>query len=344
MVLRFLQLWLYLFSVSLIAVGQTDFKYIDNYVSNPRFLQYNDHEELAKSLTREFSQDSSKARAIYAWIAQNIRYDTKGFFSGTIVQRSPDDILLEKSAVCHGYTQLFQAMAQAVNIETYIVHGYSKGYKYSMTGDIEKQPDHAWVVMKIDNQWQLLDPTWAAGFIDESGKFVIKYKPQYFFTPPKVFILRHLPADPMWQLLNNPISLQVFKKEEKKIIAFLENDAFVFDYKDSIEGWVNLPPIEQNLKSARNEYHFKKDNPEVLGFAYMEYAYSLFVELGDNRNDLPARVLLEQEKSMLEIYELAAYYLKKSKHQKAKQALEICLQNISACKANIESLRKFLSQ
>ena len=66
---------------------------------------------------------------------------------------------------------------------------------------------HAWCMVFIDNKWSLYDPTWDAG---QSVSFNQPVNTIYFKVSPSVFIQSHMPFDPMFQLLNYPLTYKEF--------------------------------------------------------------------------------------------------------------------------------------
>lgn len=166
---------------------------------------------LAKYLTDPFSRDDEKARVIFRWVAENIDYDVKGFFSGKIDRESSGDILKSRKAVCEGYSGLFEQLARAAGLEVVSISGYAKGYGYSSGGKIPDRTNHAWNAVKIGGAWKLLDCTWGAGHVGDQREYVRKFTPHYFFTPPSEFIYDHFPEDPRWQLLEKPVTRDEFR-------------------------------------------------------------------------------------------------------------------------------------
>ena len=166
---------------------------------------------LAKYLTDPFSRDDEKARAIFRWVAENIDYDVKGFFSGRIKRESSGNVLKSRKAVCEGYSGLFEQLARAAGLEVVSISGYAKGYGYSSGGKIPDRTNHAWNAVKIGGEWKLLDCTWGAGHVGDQHDFIRKFTPHYFFTTPSEFIYDHLPEDPRWQLLEKPITRDEFQ-------------------------------------------------------------------------------------------------------------------------------------
>ena len=102
-----------------------------------------------------------KVRAIHDYVASVATYDsdaaeliTAGKTDGRMVQQSQEayGILVAGSAVCNGYAQAFQAMAQAADVPTVIVTGEaSSGVT---TGA------HAWNKVLVNGVWRVVDVTW----------------------------------------------------------------------------------------------------------------------------------------------------------------------------------------
>ena len=185
---------------------------------------------LAKYLTDPFSRDDEKARAIFRWVAENIDYDVKGFFSGRIKRESSGNVLKSRKAVCEGYSGLFEQLARAAGLEVVSISGYAKGYGYSSGGKIPDRTNHAWNAVKIGGKWKLLDCTWGAGHVDDQREYVRKFTPHYFFTPPSEFIYDHFPEDPHWQLLEKPVS-----RDEFRLLVYLRPKYFEIGMHDISE-------------------------------------------------------------------------------------------------------------
>jgi len=159
-------------------------------------------EELATLLSQNANTEMEKALIIYAWVAQHITYDVPSFLDAVNNGNYPDvnaqKVLSDRITICSGYSNLYFALAEAMDLESVIVAGYAKG----ATAAQEEFQDinHAWNAVKIDSGWYLLDATWGAGsVIDE--QFKPNYKPYYFATSPSQFINTHFPVDNGWQLL-----------------------------------------------------------------------------------------------------------------------------------------------
>ncbi len=165
---------------------------------------------LAAYLVKPARDEREKARAIFRWIAANIDYDADSYFRNGHTPNNVGDVLSSGKAVCDGYANLFKQLADKVGLETVMISGETKGYAYHTRGRLGLV-GHAWNAVKIEGQWQLLDSTWGAGYLDGRNKrFVREFEPHYFLPAPSAFIFDHFPDDKHWQLLSKPVSKQAF--------------------------------------------------------------------------------------------------------------------------------------
>jgi len=167
-------------------------------------------ESLALKLGENANTDAEKATAIWDYITDNISYDVDTYFSGAETATSAEATLIKGTAICIGYANLFQALAEAMDLQSAIVGGYAKEYSYT-EGSVFQSLNHAWNAVQIDGAWQLIDSTWGAGYMDNEGVFVKCLNESWYRTPPEHFIFTHLPEDSGWQLLPSIITKQWFE-------------------------------------------------------------------------------------------------------------------------------------
>jgi transglutaminase/protease-like cytokinesis protein 3 len=173
-------------------------------------------EKLAELINANFTVKEDKAIAAYIWIASNIKYDVKGFFSGTYNEavnfqaRSEAELLekrkeyesklIEKTlknqiGVCNNYSKLYKRICDLTGVECIIENGFSK----TMISDIGRTPqipNHAWNKVKIGEEWRGVDATWGAGNVDfEKQKFMPDFTYNYCLVPLQKINLNHLSSD-----------------------------------------------------------------------------------------------------------------------------------------------------
>ena len=174
-------------------------------------------DDLAQKIQSDFSTDFGKARAIFSWLAFNVRYDVKSYLhpkpAKKIKYKTEEERLLKvkqqydkmiakvlhkQKAVCSGYSELFNYVALQVGLESQVNVGDAKTRVYDI-GRRRVKVSHAWNSVKIDGVWRLIDATWGAGHINlKKEKFYHHFNPLYFDTPPKLFFTEHYPAKGLW--------------------------------------------------------------------------------------------------------------------------------------------------
>ena len=169
-------------------------------------------EKLADRIEKDFDSDAERARAIYSWIAFNIRYDYNAYLNPPRVQgfsysteaekqrkiKQLNDNLIQKAfnskkAVCEGFTALYQNLAEQVGLKCEIVKGDSKT-RLADIGRKNTSSNHAWNMVLINKKWRLIDVTWGQGYYDSNkGRMVNDFNPIYFDTDPDYFFAKHFP-------------------------------------------------------------------------------------------------------------------------------------------------------
>lgn len=299
---------------------------------------------LAEHLNKNAETDLEKVRAYFVWITHNVNYDTKIFFSNSPNPKTKAiDALKTRKGVCQGYSELFKELCEYSNIQCFLISGYSKGYGFDAKRKLTNS-DHAWNVVFIDEKWQLIDATWGAGYVDSDKKFVSNFHEEFFLANPNKFIFKHLPTDPMWQLLPCPININDYLKSDTEIKEVLQsNSEICFHFNDTIQAYLKLNKIEQQVESAERSFRFNPENYEVTGYAYLNLGYELSQSIQALYDANQHQQALDENKQILKINEKAYYYLNKSKSDQAKQAAKICKQNMELMKKNIKSLESFLN-
>lgn len=192
--------------------------------------------EIAKYLTRNLENPTDKARAIYYWIACNIRYDLsmlnhpKPYHNA---QELVDEVLVRRQGVCQNYAELFHVCCTAVGLKSYVIVGYTR----DSLGKVNPL-GHAWNALEIGNNYSLIDVTWAAGYV-QNGVYVHRFRDHYFMQSPSAFIHTHIPFDPIWQFSTTPILHANFIKGDFST----SNSALTYNYKDSIKAMEKMTSL-----------------------------------------------------------------------------------------------------
>ncbi|KRD09941.1 transglutaminase [Flavobacterium sp. Root901] len=241
-------------------------------------------EELAERINDDFKSDYDKARAIYSWIAFNIKYDynaylnpprTQGFSYSTEAEKQRkikelNDRLFQKAfsskkAVCEGFTTLYQHLAELSGLKSEIIRGDSK-ISVRDIGRKNISSNHAWNIVLIERKWRLIDVTWGQGYFDSSkGRMVTDFSPVYFDTDPDYFFAKHFPDSGSYlgdklnkeDFLNGPL---IYNKTIEYDFQIKSPNSGIIEakYGDKIEVEI------KNLTKSDQVFYLNKRNQPVL--------------------------------------------------------------------------------
>lgn len=200
------------------------FASIDRHSRNAPSSATTSIQNLANYLQQKAVTDLEKARAIYIWITDNIRYDDNSFNKGTYPNGNADYVLTNRTAVCNGYSNLFLALGTEMGIEVKKISGYSKGYRYKK-GKRFYKTDHAWNIVKINGGWKIFDSTWGTGYgEDVNGKLISskKFNDYWFNVDPFEAIFNHFPKEREQSFVQPLISLRQYEQLPKLGKSYFE--------------------------------------------------------------------------------------------------------------------------
>jgi hypothetical protein len=216
--------------------------------------------DIAEYVKQNFNSDRKKLRAIYTWVASNIKYDTD---SANIINMGPDPeakitaALRRRRGVCENYAAIFNDICVRCGVTSFVVDGYTK-----QNSSVDKT-GHTWCAVFIDNNWLLCDPTWDEG----TGNT------KYFLVQPSEMIATHMPFDPMWQLLDHPVSHRGFYNGN----IYTDKNQPFFNYADSISAYIKMDSLQKLRSTAfrieksglynnmvKNRHDFTKMNIEII--------------------------------------------------------------------------------
>ena len=168
------------------------------------------------------------------------------------------------------------SLTRACGLQAERISGYTKSYSYRSGDSFKgKQSNHAWNAVKINSRWQLLDVTWAAGYVNDGHQFVRRFSGHYFLTPPEEFILDHFPENPQWQLLAEPVKMEQYELMVKFREPYFElglqvvsNPCAIIEVSDHSEAVVQFKNKERAQLTGRLYYPVDEKNQthsEVTG-------------------------------------------------------------------------------
>ncbi|RYC65943.1 hypothetical protein CHU98_g258 [Xylaria longipes] len=138
------------------------------------------------------------------------------FFGKCVKGRDVNETIFLGKAVCQGYAEVYQAIAQRAGLQCVVVGGHGKGYGYTPLTRGQAPPPrdptgHAWNAVCIDNgEWKLIDACWGAGSVGDE-KFHKNFNPKMFTVSNEQFGHSHFPSNDRY-----------FYREDGRILSWEE--------------------------------------------------------------------------------------------------------------------------
>lgn len=220
---------------------EIDTSFIQNKKANHQInSQFQSTAEVADYFLLKYSTETARINGIYSWVTRNIRYDKTGTFAlnaGPDKRAKIDVAFAQRRGVCENFSAIFNDICHKAGFESFIIEGITRINNRVQDGA------HAWVTVKVNNEWTFFDPTWDAG----GGS-------AYFMVSPEEFIGTHLPFDPLWQFLKYPEYAEMKKGERSKE---------PFYYKDSLTAWMQMDSIGKLESAVRRILNTSTKNRNV---------------------------------------------------------------------------------
>lgn len=257
------RLFIFFFFVHTTIFAQ-DFSAVDHVVD--AYPRYTKPESLANKIKSDFRTDLNKARAIFKWLANNIRYNLEELYNPRIsyrysysseeerlqkIQAIKDkivkDAFLTKLGVCEEYAQSFKKVADLIGLESQVIKGNVRN-SVRQIGMNPKGTNHAWNLVKINNRWIILDATWAAGYLF-NGRWVKSFNDYFFDIDHKKIGKTHYPDDRKWRVLLNSGNINTFYIQPIYSPTFLKSDLELVSPKSGIIQLNNSKKIELKIRN-----------------------------------------------------------------------------------------------
>ncbi len=216
---------------------------------------------IAGYINAHFTSDEQKIRTNYNWVISNLKYDkdSANIINGGIDHEAKVTVALKRrKGVCENFAAIFNDICWKTGLSSFVVNGYTK-----QSGRVDKS-GHSWCAVFINKNWYLFDPTWDAGNA---------INPEYFMVQPPDFISSHMPYDPLWQLLNYPVSHEQFYSGN---FSGKNNAPFV-NYQDSVAAYLLMDSLHKFKSTAlriqnqglynpriKDNYNYVKMNLEII--------------------------------------------------------------------------------
>ncbi len=148
-------------------------------------------EEIVSDIIKEDMTDYEKELAIHDYIVKNYKYDYENYINDTLPDESytPYGLLIKGTGVCQAYAEVTKLLLNRVGIECDVVVGTSR------------DENHAWNIVKLDDEYYMLDVTWNDPTTEEEGEEEYVYY-DYFNLTQEQFLKDHSWDTSKWPVAN----------------------------------------------------------------------------------------------------------------------------------------------
>lgn len=238
-----------------IAQSSREFHHVDSVaLTIPEPLTYST-DEISAWVNERFEKNKDRLRAYFTWLAHHIAYDLKDnrdslaedeldeFIEGTLIWRK---------GRCQAYAEVMHELCTKSGIPSQVVSGVVIPFPG------EPLATHAWIAAFYDDDWHLIDPTYAAGYVIDN-QFNREFDDAFFDSDPDEIIKTHYPYDPIWQMKSYPASMTSFFRKPDTLLT----GQLFFNFNDSIQHHLSLPKKEQYIAIKRRALVWCENIPIV---------------------------------------------------------------------------------
>lgn len=269
----------------------------DSKIDYTNFTHYKNIKLLAEAAKKASDDKKEQLNILLHWAIKNITGDSDRFFNGG-EQQNIETTIKRGKGLCEEYTLIFNEYCKLLNISSIRVDGYVKPFEFKENDKLQRA-NHTWNAVYLDQRWYICDLFWSTSTLDSKNVFKNKINPRYFLSEGDVFIEDHLPCDPIFQFLDNPIKIEAFTNLIKGYNKDFKREESI-NYDTEIKKLLLLNKNELKLTIARNTYNYNKDNPNSL----IEELYNFGVEIINNKSSTSkqltrAKAFFKEAKSLI---------------------------------------------
>lgn len=222
-------------------------------------------DSLAMYIDSRCSGDREKVEAVYSWITHHLSYNLYTTFTSRheaySEERELSRTLRTREGVCRQFALLFARLSERMCIPAFVVSGYTR----SAGGGIMPEP-HDWAAALIDGRWYFYDPTFGMGYVKDY-KFIRRPLMDFCHVAPERMVQTHMPYDPIWQLLDHPLTYDEFDCGARQGAT-----TAVCHYNDSIRLHLRQSRLQRLTASHRRALHNGKGNRLTLYYLQLTEA------------------------------------------------------------------------
>lgn len=230
--------------------------------------------DVSDFINKNFDSAELRCRAIFKWLIKNIELNADTvFYYGS--QKNSRQIIEEafnsRKTFPNGYAIVFDTLCKLSGVITQIIPGVVNGgspnppidwisgigtmtssmhqrnaqTNIQSLGNIKRRvktgvEGHLWNAVYINEKWHFVDVVWGAGYMD-GKQFMAKINTFYFLAGGRDLVKTHHPADPIWQLVESPITLSQFCDKKFQYTSHEPK----WNCHDSIDVWLKAEPISR---------------------------------------------------------------------------------------------------
>jgi len=223
--------------------------------------------KLTANVTKDMSSEEDKVLAIHEWVTHQLKWKNSKAYETSY--KTVKKALFKRKGPASSYVILFDEMCKFAKIESEIVRGnVTPEYSVNYDPKAYEISNHSWNAVKINGSWFVIDVTFDAGYIKKKKypvkKFIeknikipypggikrfyfIKKKSKFVHKPSRDYYLKnqemmetHFPLMPMWQLSEDTISSNIYRKKlwERKAHIKSSSGEYEYDYNKEIDDYV----------------------------------------------------------------------------------------------------------
>lgn len=283
---------LFLFFLATTIVSAQDFSLIEEKVNSyPKFSKI---ERLAQQIASDFKIEEQQVKAVFYWLAHNIRYDLDGYYNPkqkrisfryrneqerleklqAIKDNIVNETLITRKAICEGYAQTFAKICSILQIENEVIKGYIRNSSNDIANP-KTNSNHAWNAVKLNGKWIYIDATWAAGVVN-NNRWQPSFNAYYFNFPKEKYFKTHFPEKKLWQLRVGRMDKKDFYNQPIYDAVFLQSD---LELISPLKGILN--------KNATIELKIKNVHPnQSIFLGYSGYRYAVKPDKISTKNNI----------------------------------------------------------
>ncbi|KAH8068012.1 hypothetical protein JL721_6959 [Aureococcus anophagefferens] len=158
-----------------------------------------DTRTLVAHLVEPFGDDAARARAVFAWVADNVAHAAPSLLE----EEHPEAVLRRGTADALGYANVLKHLLDVAGIPSMALRGLCKD---APAATLAAPARHAWSAVQLDGDWRLCDACLGAG-VQRGGSWAKRFDAYWWSVDPDKFLASHLPDAPLrhWQLVPRPL-------------------------------------------------------------------------------------------------------------------------------------------